>query len=240
MPRLFAAIGTVSATLFVSSVAISSAATLGGLAAPSLFAVNQTASGGAPTVLTCDDFSRAAATGSALNGRPVQLPANCGAATWTTRLGTWTITSGQLAATTTDATATVAAGQTSISAEATILNANGASRIAGVAIDHTGGTRIYLAGVLSGPSSAQLRLVNGVTVTTLATATVTIGASAVVRITRNASAVTVSVNGIEAIAFTLTAGQITTLAGGTLVGLYWNSGSTVRFTNLLATTPAAP
>jgi hypothetical protein len=240
VPRLLAAIGTVSATLLVSATSIGNAATLGGLGARSLLAINQTASGIAPTVLTCDDFSRAAATGSALNGRPVQLPANCGAATWTTRLGTWTITSGQLAASTTDATATVAAGQTSTSAQATILNANGTSRVAGVAIDHTGGSRIYLAGVLSGPSSAQLRLVNGATVSTLASATVTIGATAVVRITRNASAVTVSVNGTQAIAFTLNTTQITTLAGGTLVGLYWNAGSTVRFTDVLATTPVAP
>jgi len=240
VPRLLAAIGTVSATLLVSAMSIGHASTLGGMSGQSLLAVNQAASGIAPTVLTCDDFSRAAATGSALNTRPVQLPASCGAATWTTRLGTWTITSGQLAASTTDATATVAAGQTSISAEATILNANGTGRVAGVAIDHTGSTRVYLAGVLSGPSTAQLRLINGGSVSTLASATVTIGASAVVRITRNGSAVTVAVNGTQAISFTLNAAQITTLSGGTLVGLYWNSGSTVRFTNVLATTPVAP
>ena len=240
MARLLTAIGAVGATLLVVAVAIGNATTLGGLSTGSLLTVDQAVAGNAPTVLVCDDFSRAAATGSALNGRPVQLPANCGAATWTSQLGTWTISSGQLAASTTNATATLAAGQTSVSAEATILNVNGTSRIGGVAIDHTGATRIYLAGVLSGPSTAQLRLVTGSTVTTLANATVTIGASAVVRITRNASAVTVSVNGTQAISFTLNATQIATLSGGTLVGLYWNSGTTLRFTNVLATTPASP
>lgn len=201
---------------------------------------NQSGSSGAPTVLTCDTFSLAAATGSALANRPVQLPSKCGSGTWTSNLGTWTITSGQLRGTTANATATINAGQTNVSAQATVLNANGSSRIAGVAINHTGSTRIYLAGVLSGPSTAQLRLVNGSTVTTVASAAVTIGATAVVRITRNGSTVTVSVNGTLAITHTLTSAQITTLSGGTRVGLYWNSGSTIRFTDILATTPASP
>ncbi len=83
-------------------------------------------------------------------------------------------------------------------------------------------------------------LVNGSTVTTLASATVTIGASAVVRITRNGTTVTVSVNGTLALTQTLTSGQVTTLAGGTRVGLYWNSGSTIRFTNVMATSAASP
>lgn len=217
-----------------------SASSLGGVTSKSLAAVNAPASNLAPGVITCDDFSRAAATGSALASRPVQLPANCGAFAWTAHLGTWTITSGQLRATTANATATIATGQTNISAQATVLNANGSSRIAGVAINHTGATRIYLAAALSGPGTVQLRLVNGASITTLASATATIGATTVVRITRNGTGVTVSVNGTLRISFTLTATQVTTLAGGTRVGLYWNSGSTIRFSNLLATQPASP
>ena len=119
-------------------------------------------------------------------------------------------------------------------------DARGSSRIAGVAINHTGATRIYLAAALSGPGTVQLRLVNGGTITTLASATATIGATAVVRITRNGTAITVSVNGTTRISFTLSATQVTTLAGGTRVGLYWNSGSTIRFSNILATQPASP
>ena len=52
--------------------------------------------------------------------------------------------------------------------------------------------------------------------------------------------ITVSVNGTLRISFTLTATQVTTLAGGTRVGLYWSSGSTIRFSNILATQPASP
>lgn len=219
---------------------VASATTLGGVSAVSLSSFNLVSTTSAPGVVTCDDFSRAAATGSALNSRPVQLPANCGSVVWTSHLGTWTITTGQLAATTANATATIAAGQTQISAEATILNANGSSRIAGVAIDHSGSTRIYLAAALSGPGTAQLRLVNGSTVTTLATAAATIGASATLRITRIGNVVTVAVDGALVITYTLTAAQVTTLSGGTRVGLYWNSGSTIRFTTILATQPTSP
>ena len=217
------------------------ATSLGSVTTQTLGAFDAGASNLAPGVITCDDFARTAATGSALANRPVQLPANCGAFTWTSHLGTWTITSGQLGAATANATATMsAAGQTDISAQATILNANGSGRIGGVAIDHTGASRIYLVGALSGPSTAQLRLVNGASVTTLASAAATIGASCVVRVTRNGTAVTVSVNGTALINFTLTSGQVTTLAGGTKVGLYWSAGTTLRFTDVLATEPASP
>lgn len=236
-PRWF-----VGLALWVSVVAIgvAHAAVLGGLAPTTLEAWNQSGGSGAPTVLTCDNFNLAAPTGSALASRPVQLPAKCGGGTWSTHLGTWTITSGQLAATTANATASINAGTTDVSAQATVLNANGSSRIAGVAINHTGATRIYLVGALSGPSTAQLRLVNGNTVSTLQSATVTIGASAVVRITRLGATVTVSVNGTLALTHTLSAARIATLSGGTRVGLYWNSGSTIRFTNIVATTAASP
>ena len=67
-----------------------------------------------------------------------------------------------------------------------------------------------------------------------------LAASTVVRITRLGTAVTVSVNGAQVLAFTLTSGQVTTLSGGTKVGLYWNSGSTIRFSDILATQAFAP
>ena len=229
-----------AATAVLATVTVAFATSLGGATSKSLLAFDAAASNLAPGVITCDGFSRPAATGSALASRPVQLPANCGAFTWTSHLGTWTISSGQLGAATANATATISTGQTNISAEATILNANAAGGIAGIAIDHTGATRIYLVGALSGPSTTQLLLVNGSPITTLATAAATITATTVVRVTRIGTAVTVSVNGTALINSTLTSVQVTTLAGGTRVGLYWNSGATIRFTNILATQPASP
>lgn len=234
------AVGSLGAivVLAIAFVGAASATTFGGLLPLSLEAFDQEGSSGAPTVLTCDDVARAASTGSALNGRPVQLPANCGAATWTTHLGTWTISGGQLAASTNaNATATVNAGQTNMTAQATVLNANASGAAAGVAINHTGTSRVYLAGVLAGPTGVQLRLVNGSTVTTLATATATVTASSTVALSRNGSTVTVAVNGTTAITYTLTSTQVTTLSAGTRTGLYWAAGSTVRFTTLLATAP---
>lgn len=216
------------------------AGTLGGLTTQQVAAWDAPATISTPAIITCDDFSRASATGSALANRPVQLPATCGSGVWSTELGTWTIGAGQLAASSANATATISAGQTDISATATILNAHGGGRIAGVAIDHSGSTRKYLAATLSGPNTVQLRLVDGSTITILASASASITATTVIRITRAGSTVTISVNGTLALTYTLSAGQITTVATGTKVGLYWNSGTTVRFTNISATQPSAP
>ncbi len=224
----------------VLTIGAASASVLGGLTPNSLAAWTQSSSSGAPTVLTCDNFSLSAATGSALAGRPVQLPSKCGSFTWTIQQGTWTISSGQVNPGGSGATATISAGQTDASAEATILSANGNSRVAGVAIDHTGSSLIYLVGALSGPGTAALLLVNGGTVTTLASATATINATTVVRITRNGTAVTVSVDGVLRVSYTLTPGEVTTLSGGTKVGLYFDSGNAIRFTNMVATTAASP
>lgn len=232
-------VGTICAVvaLAIAPMGAASATTFGGLAPRSLRAIDQAGTSGAPTLLTCDDFGRAAPTGAALASRPVQLPANCGSATWTSHRGTWSISSGRLGAATANATATVNAGQTNMTAQATVLNGNAGGAIAGVAINHTGTSRVYLAGVLAGGTGVQLRLVTGATVTTLVTGTATVTATSTVTLRRNGSTVTVAVNGVTAITYTLTAGQVTTLSGGTRTGLYWAAGSTVRFTNMFATAP---
>lgn len=224
----------------VLAIGVANAASLGGLTPKSLVAWNQSGSAGAPTVLTCDNFSLAAATGSALANRPVQLPGKCGSGTWTIHVGSWSISSGQLNPSSSDTTATISAGQTNISAEATVIGANGNNRIAGVAIDHTGASLIYLVGALSGPDTAELLLVNGGSVTALASSAATINATTVVRITRNGTAVSISVDGVLVMSYTLSASQVTTLSGGTGVGLYYDRGGAIRFTNIVATTPASP
>lgn len=224
----------------VLTIGVANASMLGGMSAATLDTWSQSGPAWAPTILICDNFALSAATGSALANRPVQLPSKCGSGAWSVHRGTWTISSGQLDPSGGDATASISAGQTDISAQATVLNANGGSRVAGIAINHTGSTRVYLAGVLSGPSTVQLRLVNGGSVTTLTSATATIGASAIVRITRQGAAVWVSVDGELEINYTLSAGQMSILAGGTRVGLYFDSGGAIRFTNIVATTAASP
>lgn len=235
-------ISTTTLVVLIGALGSAQATGIGTLSALSLGSFNSSGGTSAPTIITCDDFSRTASTGTALDLRPVQLPTNCGSTiAWATNLGTWSISSGELAATgKVNSTASVNAGLTDVSAEATVIGANGTSRIAGVAINHTGGTRIYLAAALSGPGTAQLLLVNGNTVSTLASATATITATTVVRITRVSTAVTVSVNGALVISFTLSAGNVTTLSGGTRTGLYWNSGTTIRFTNFLVTAASTP
>ena len=105
------------------------------------------------------------------------------------------------------------------------------------AADYPCFTTKELAGVLAGPTGVQLRLVNGSSVTTIATGTATVTATSTVAIRRVGSTVTVAVNDTTAITYALTAAQVTTLSGGTRTGLYWAAGSTVRFTTMLATAP---
>ena len=218
-----------------------SAATLGGLSSASLTSDDVTASAPAPTVLSCDDFAFVAGTGSALAGRPVQKPGACGTGTWSTHLGTWTITSGRLSATTTNATASVptlavdgTVGTVEMSAEAVLENLNGSSREAGVAIDHSGSTRVYLSATVSNGSTVILRLVNGTSLTTLASVSgVAPGASTTIRLSRVGSVVSVAVNGAPIISHTLTSSRVKALRNGTRAGLVWRSGSTVRFVRLL-------
>jgi hypothetical protein len=215
-----------------------SAASLGGVTPRTLFATNQTLAPTIPAVATCDDFSLAAPTGAALDNRPVQSPALCGTSVWTVHSGTWTITGGQLAANTGGATASINAGALSESAQATIINANAGGTVVGVAINHSGATRTFLAAVISGNQLLIVSSING-TVTTQLSAAITVGASTVLRITRNGSTVTASVDGVAKLSGTLTALGLSTLTG-TRSGLYWAGGGTVRFTNFLVTSPSTP
>jgi hypothetical protein len=214
------------------------AASLGGATTRSLFATNTALAATVPTVAVCDDFARAASTGAALDTRPVQTPAACGNSVWTVHSGTWTISGGQLAASTGGATASINAGQLSESAQTTILNANAGGTVAGIAINHTGATRTFLGAVISGSQLLIIFSNNGTVTTQLSTA-ITVGASTVLRLTRNGSTVTASVDGVAKLSGTLNALGLATLTG-TRTGLYWSGGGTVRFTNILVTSPSAP
>lgn len=215
------------------------AATLGGLAPGTVYSSDAAVTAGAPTILGCDNFALAASTGAGLAGRPAQLPANCGGASWAVHLGTWTITGGQLQARTRNASATLDASRTDVSAQATVLDVNGGGNAAaGVAIDHSGASRVFLAGVVASGNQAELRLVNGGSVTTLATGAVAVSATSVVRLTRVGTAVTLQVNGATVVSHTLTPAQASLLTG-TRAGLYWGRGNAVRFADFLVT-QAAP
>jgi hypothetical protein len=157
---------------------------------------------------------------------------------WTVHSGTWTIAAGQLRAGSNDSSATVDVGGTDVSAQATVLNAGGGNgRAAGVAINHSGASQVYLSGVVASGSVAELRLVSGTTVTSLSSAAAAVGASAVVRLTRQGTLVTLQVDGVAVLTYTLSPDQVATLTG-TRTGLYWSGGNPVRFADFVATQAA--
>ncbi|MFM2076721.1 MAG: hypothetical protein RJA49_611 [Actinomycetota bacterium] len=226
-------VAVIGATL-IASLGTASAATLGGLSAKTLFGQSGAVGVLAGTTVTCDNFTAGAS--SAIDGRAVQLPAACGARTWTRGRGTWTITTGQAGSTSSaNASVYVPVGSTDVSVEATLFNLAG--QVGGVALSHTGTGRIYVAGVVSATNTVQIRLVNRNTVTALASAPFTIGATVRLRLTRQGSTLTLRVNGTVAVTATLTAAQITSLTGGTSAGLYAAASATIRFDDFLVTTP---
>jgi hypothetical protein len=228
-------------TAVVGTAGSAGAASLGGAKARTLLSFTVPVSLAAtPTVLACDSFSLPAATGVNLDGRPVQPPSSCGSARWTVIAGNWTIDASGLRGNSGGASAIVNAGQTNVSAQATLVNLNGGGRVAGLAIDHSGSSRTFLAAVLNGGNQLLLQISVAGRATTLSTTTVTTTATTVLRVTRIGTTVYASVDGVLKATLALTPAQVTTLAGGTATGFYWSGGNTVRFSSLLVTTPFSP
>jgi hypothetical protein len=218
-----------------------SASTLGGAVPASLLTRDQASTATTPTVLACDDFSRAAPTGANLSSRPPQLPATCGTTTWTTPTGTWTVSAGQAttAGTTPNSTAAINVGRGDlVRAQATVVGANVATRSAGVLIGQANNGNTYLAGVLVGAAEVQLRYFDGKSSSVLATATTTVGGTTTVSISRSGTSVSVGVDGSTPLTFVLSSAQATALSGNR-AGLYWGSGSSGApgFTHFSVTTP---
>lgn len=222
----------------LATVAGASAADLGGLRGASFKAMQFATTNPAPTVLRCDDFTRAASTGRNLDGRPVQLPARCGTALWKVDAGNWRINGGRLDPGGGFALASMPVGTTNMSVQSNLINANGGSRIGGVTASVSANGRTYLVATISAANQVQLRyVVNGAS-TTLTTVSTPIAADVVIRLTRSGTSVTVTVGATIVATYTLSSTQSATLDAGTRAGLFWDAGSPVRFSNFLVTTPS--
>ena len=218
------------------TVVAADAAALGGLSARTLAVVSQATSAGAPTVLGCDNFT--GTTGASLSARAATVASNCGNAVWTSHIGAWTIQSNQAAsAATADANATVNVGAANSSVQIDLISLNLAGRLAGVVASHNG-TSTYLAAVLTkgSPDVIELRLYQAGTPTVIATGNPTIVTTNTLKMTRNGSALTVVLNAATILTATLTAAQVTALGSGQRAGIF-GGNSTVRFDNLLVTSP---
>ena len=217
----------------VGALVSATAASLG-VTSKQLTTFNQSQVVAAPTILSCDNFSRNASTGNQVNGRPVQLPANCGTATWQVNSGSWQINGSRASASGPNATATLPAGRTDVSVEATFSRVAGNNRIGGLSFAHSGSTRRYLAAVLVDGSSVELRLSDGNTVTTLASVSTTFPSTVRLRATLSAGVVTISINGVLRLTHTLSTASRNVINGNTRAGLYDNEGS-IRFDDFLVT-----
>jgi hypothetical protein len=261
MTRVWRTIAAVLLTAAIAALWTASAASLGPVRSQKLAAFNTT--GTVPTtttttipptttttlppgvkVLTCDTFTLAAPTGLNLDGRLVQPPATCGTYEWAVHHGDWKIqTGGALSVVSQRSVATIAYGAPNVSAQATVLHANVPTAQSGVAIDYSTTSKNFLAGVVNGSGTVQLLLVlNSGNPTVLASSSASITGNDVIRITRQGTSVTVSLNGVVRVNYTLSGGNVSNLAGGIRTGLYfnYNSPNAVRFTNFMATSATAP
>lgn len=211
-----------------------------GLSSDTLTSFSDHAVVAAPPIIACDGFALPSTNNTLMAGRPVQRPAQCGSQAWVLNTGAWKLKNGQARASGNHATITLAVGRTDVSAEATLNRADRAGRAGGLAIAHSGGTSpTYLAAVLAGPGSVQLRLSDGSTVATIASGVAAIGPTARLRVTLSAGVVTISLAGVVVLSYTLTAAQSAIIAGNTRAGLYDHQGS-LRFDDIVVTNAWAP
>ena len=230
---------TLGAIVVVGGLTAASAARLG-VSASSLTSFTDRAVIAAPPVIACDNFARPSIKGNIIDGRPVQLPPQCGNQTWVKNTGTWKLTGGKANAAGAHATITLNAGRTDVSAEGSFINANTSNRVGGITIAHSGGTTPrYLAAVLAGPTGVQRRISSGSAVTTIAIGTASYGSTTRLRVTLSGGVVTISLAGTVLLTHTLTVAQAALIAGNTRAGLYDNQGS-VRFDDFLVTNAWAP
>lgn len=225
-------VGLLVALVAVSGLVGASASGLS-LDTASLTSFSNTGVTAGPPKVTCDNFTN----NGNLSGRAVRNASSCGVYTWTAHTGSWTTNGGQARpSNTANATATVAAGSRDRTVQVVVSNAGGGSDVAGLALAHNGSsaTPRYLAVALVGSSTVQLRLVNGTTVTTIASATTTVTSNTLLRASLRSGVVNIWVNGSLRMTRTLTAGQQTTISAGTRYGLYDNANSG-RYDNFLLT-----
>jgi hypothetical protein len=220
----------------IAALAVAHAATLGGLPARSLAAVDATASAPTAMVVSCDNFT--GTTGAAIGGRAVSVAAKCANAVWTAHIGSWTV-QGNLAASaaTANANATLNVGAVNCTVQVVITGLNSAGRLAGVVTSHDGSST-YLAAVLTkgSPDLIELRLYQSGAPTVIASASTTIVATDTLSISRNGASITVVLNGATILNASLNAAQLTALGSGQRSGLFGGNAS-VRYDNLVFTNP---
>lgn len=241
----------------IATIVGASAASLGGIQSESLYAVSvyqtvppttttlpptttttipPTTTTTVPTPLACDSFSTPQPTKNDLNGRPL----GCGGGTWTVNTGNWQIAGGVLRANGAGQ-ATVVAPSVNISAEVTMNHFDGNNRVGGLILNRSNasGTASMLTGVIIGPNAVAIQLVNGSTITTLATGTIPNNLNeARLRFTRLNNTATLRVNGVIVASVVLTPTQLT-LLNGTRAGIYQLIGNSLRYWDF-ALYPASP
>ncbi|MFZ4720337.1 MAG: hypothetical protein ACOYMR_12990 [Ilumatobacteraceae bacterium] len=186
--------------------------------------------------VACDSFTTPQPTKNNLDGRPV----GCGGGTWTVNTGDWQI-AGKVLRVNGAGQATVVGPTVNASVEVSISHFDNKDRIGGLILNRSNpsGTASMLAGVIIGPNIAAIQLVNGSTITTLATGTIPGNLNeARLRFTRLNNTATLRVNGVIRATVTLTPTQLTVL-NGTRHGIYQLSGNALRYWDF-ALYPASP
>lgn len=223
-------------SLFALSLVAVQATTLGGLTARSLFGLSQASSAPTATVTGCDNFT--GTTGATLTGRAAQSPTTCASRVWSVHAGTWTIQTNQAASSATvDAVATENITNPDTTVQVVLSSLNTGGRFGGVVNSHDGAST-YLAAVMTDatPDRVELRLVVGGSSSVLTTMNPTFATTNTLSIGRSGAALTVTLNAVSIITYSLSAAQLTSLGSGTLGGVYGGSAS-VRYDNFVVTSP---
>jgi hypothetical protein len=228
------------ATCVLSGRAIAggNAASLGGLSSDPLIAFDRAAATGAPALTTCDNFDL---SDGDLAGRTVSDSSRCGGLSWTVHTGSWTVSGGRVTGSgATPAVATLSTSLSSATVWAEVDDVGIGGREAGVVLDHDG-SDTYLAAEIVGDvvPTIDLVLVDAGVPSVLASATVSVGASAALALTRDDVSVEVHLDGVLVVGHVLDGASVATLGAATGAGLS-TSSSSVTIDNLRVSPPTSP
>ena len=225
-PHLFGRLGAV--VLAATALCGASAASLGGVDAGGLGAwvLDVDIDVEPPGPVACTNFDT--------DGPIVGQPDGCDSGAWNTTGGNWHVVGGKLRANATTSIAWSPGPSPYLTVNVDVFGTDKKNSAGGAIVSFDPATGSYIAAILVGPDKVQLRTVSaGGSMTVVGSYTIPLAADARLTISRTATEVTVSLDGVPLLSSPIDADSFP----GTATGLYHGGGPAVDFDNYLVTDP---
>ena len=174
-----------------------------------------------------------ACSGFDTDGSIVGQSDGCGGGTWNTTGGNWHVVNGKLKANATTSIAWSPGPSPYVTVNVDVIGTDKKNREGGAIVSFDPATGSYIAAILVGPSTVQLRTVIGGSTTVLGSYSISLPNDARLTLSRSTTQVTVSLDGVPTLWAPIAAASFP----GTAAGLYHDGGPAVEFDNYLVTDP---